>query len=105
MARSTDSTQASKIVIVAGGTGGLGRAVSLAFLNQGDTVAVSYRNQAEFDGLRSVSGKDAKLEGQSLDVTDESASPPWFHFVARRSQGHAEAAQRLHRQHRCTRRY
>lgn len=73
MAPSSTSTQPPKIVVVAGGTGGLGRAVSLAFLNQGDTVAASYRNQPEFDELKSASAPDAKVEGQSLDVTDDSA--------------------------------
>jgi NAD(P)-dependent dehydrogenase (short-subunit alcohol dehydrogenase family) len=73
MAPAPPSTQAPKIVVVAGGTGGLGRAVSLAFLNQGDTVAVSFQKQDEFDALKSAAPKDAKLGGQTLDVTDESA--------------------------------
>lgn len=73
MAADSSSKKQPQVVVVAGGTGGLGRAVSLAFLNQGDTVVVSYRNQSEYDALKSASDKDAKLEGQSVDVTDDSA--------------------------------
>lgn len=63
-----------KVVLVAGGTGGLGRAVSLAFLDEGATVVVTYRKQEELDALKSASGgKVASLEGYNVDVTDESA--------------------------------
>jgi NAD(P)-dependent dehydrogenase (short-subunit alcohol dehydrogenase family) len=59
---------------VAGGTGGLGRAVSLAFLAEGATVVVTYRRQDELDGLRSVAGASAtRLSGHAVDVTDEAA--------------------------------
>lgn len=63
-----------KVVLVAGGTGGLGRAVSLAFLEAGARVVVTYRKQAELDALRSTAGGDgASLEGDSVDVTDAAA--------------------------------
>jgi len=63
-----------KVVLVAGGTGGLGRAVSLAFLQEGAKVVVTYRNQKEFERLRSAAGANApSLEGRSADVTDEAA--------------------------------
>jgi NAD(P)-dependent dehydrogenase (short-subunit alcohol dehydrogenase family) len=62
-----------KVVLVAGGTGGLGRAVSLAFLGEGATVVVTYRNQKEFDLLKSAVAKNSSLEGHSFDVTDEAA--------------------------------
>jgi NAD(P)-dependent dehydrogenase (short-subunit alcohol dehydrogenase family) len=62
-----------KVVLVAGGTGGLGRAVSLAFLEEGATVIVTYRDQREIDALKSEVGERALLEGQSVDVTDETA--------------------------------
>jgi len=63
-----------KKVLVAGGTGGLGRAVSLAFLEEGATVVVTYRHQAEFDALKSSAGANAaQLEGQSVNVLDEAA--------------------------------
>lgn len=68
-----------QVVLVAGGTGGLGRAVSLAFLDQGDIVTVSYRNHTEFDALKSASSLyAAKLHGESLDVTNDAAVS---HFI------------------------
>jgi len=65
---------AGKLALVAGGTGALGSAVALAFLEQGGTVVVTYRRQAEFDRLRHAAGAQAsRLEGQVVDVTDQSA--------------------------------
>jgi NAD(P)-dependent dehydrogenase (short-subunit alcohol dehydrogenase family) len=62
-----------KIVLVAGGTGGLGHAVSLAFLDAGAKVIATYRKPAEFDALKKAAGANAaSLEGHSVDVTDES---------------------------------
>ncbi|OLD16424.1 MAG: short-chain dehydrogenase [Acidobacteriales bacterium 13_1_40CM_3_55_5] len=61
-----------KSVIVAGGTGGLGGAVSLAFRGEGAKVAVTYRSQKEFDALRSAAGPNSSsLEGHRVEVTDE----------------------------------
>ncbi len=61
-------------VLVAGGTGGLGRAVSLAFLQAGATVVVTYREQKEFDALSREAGALAsRLGGHIIDVTDEAA--------------------------------
>jgi NAD(P)-dependent dehydrogenase (short-subunit alcohol dehydrogenase family) len=63
-----------KVALVAGGTGGLGRAVSLAFLQEGATVIVTYKNQSEFDTLRSAAGPNSSmLQGGQVDVTDEVA--------------------------------
>jgi NAD(P)-dependent dehydrogenase (short-subunit alcohol dehydrogenase family) len=63
-----------KVVLVAGGTGGLGRAVSLAFLKEGARVAVTYRKQEELDALKTAAGADtSQLEGFGTDVTDEAA--------------------------------
>lgn len=63
-----------KVVLVAGGTGGLGRAVSLAFLAEGATCFVSYRNHEEFASLEKAAGRSASsLQGISVDVTDEAA--------------------------------
>jgi len=63
-----------KVVLVAGGTGGLGRAVSLAFLEEGARVVVTYRKQEEFDALKGAAGANgSQLEGNSVDVTDEAA--------------------------------
>ena len=64
-----------KSVLVAGGTGGLGRAVSIAFLDEGATVHVTYRSEAEFSSLRSGAGQSApSLHGYTADVTDEQAT-------------------------------
>jgi len=63
-----------KVALVAGGTGGLGRAVSLAFLEQGCNVAVTYRRQEEWDALQSAAGASKeRLEGYGVDVTAEAA--------------------------------
>ena len=62
------------VSLVTGGTGGLGRAVSLAFLEEGARVAVTYRDQGEMDELKRLSGgNSASLAGYRLDVTDEGA--------------------------------
>lgn len=61
-------------VLVAGGTGGLGRAVSLAFLSQQAKVFVTYRSDAEFADLKNDAGASAGLlEGYKADVTSEAA--------------------------------
>ena len=61
-------------MLVAGGTGGLGQAVSLAFLQEGAKVVVTYRKQEEYAALRSVANSaGALLEGHLIDVTDEVA--------------------------------
>ncbi len=63
-----------KSVLVAGGTGGLGRAVSLSFLNESAKVIVTYRDEDEFSGLKNEAGRQSSsLEGHSVDVTDEAA--------------------------------
>jgi NAD(P)-dependent dehydrogenase (short-subunit alcohol dehydrogenase family) len=65
---------AGQSVLVAGGTGGLGRAVSLMFLQQGAQVAVTYRQQGEFDALKQAAGEQViRLDGHIVDVTNESA--------------------------------
>lgn len=61
-----------KVVLVAGGTGGLGKAVSLAFLAEGAKTIVTYRSQPEYDALREAAGSAAeRLGGHTADVTDE----------------------------------
>jgi NAD(P)-dependent dehydrogenase (short-subunit alcohol dehydrogenase family) len=67
-------TLKSKLALVAGGTGGLGRAVSLAFLEQGSRVFVTYRRAQEFQALTTMAGENAsRLVGQNVDVTNETA--------------------------------
>ena len=69
-----DKRNTGKTILVTGGTGGLGRAISLAFLEEGATVLVTYRSQDEFDALKSAAGANAaKLEGKDVDVLEEAA--------------------------------
>lgn len=60
-----------KVVLVAGGTGGLGRAVSLAFLEQGAQVTVTFRHEGEFQTLKDAAADRAtRLSGFNVNVTD-----------------------------------
>jgi NAD(P)-dependent dehydrogenase (short-subunit alcohol dehydrogenase family) len=64
-----------KVALVAGGTGGLGNAVSLAFLEEGAKVVVTYRKEAEYAALKSAAAANAALlEGHLVDITDELAA-------------------------------
>ena len=64
-----------KTVLVCGGTGGLGNAVSLAFLEEGARVVVTYRKEGEYAALKKNAGaKASALEGSLVDATDEHAS-------------------------------
>jgi NAD(P)-dependent dehydrogenase (short-subunit alcohol dehydrogenase family) len=66
---------ANKVVVIAGGTGGLGNAVSRAFLEEDAKVIVTYRKEEEFAALKLGAGaKASALEGFALDVTDEGAT-------------------------------
>ncbi|HTV09094.1 MAG TPA: SDR family NAD(P)-dependent oxidoreductase [Candidatus Aquilonibacter sp.] len=65
---------AGRAVLVAGGSGGLGHAVSLAFLGEGAKVVVPYRSEKEFAELRSAAaGREEQLIGRVVDVLDEGA--------------------------------
>ncbi len=70
---------AGKVVLVAGGTGGLGRAVSLAFVESGARVVVTFQRPDDLDELKKaasaklVAADGASLDGFSVDVTDEAA--------------------------------
>jgi NAD(P)-dependent dehydrogenase (short-subunit alcohol dehydrogenase family) len=70
---------AAKVVLIAGGTGGLGRAVSLAFVEAGARVIVTFRRPGDLDELKKaasaklVAADGASLEGFAVDVTDEAA--------------------------------
>jgi NAD(P)-dependent dehydrogenase (short-subunit alcohol dehydrogenase family) len=62
------------VVVVAGGTGGLGRAVTSAFLEEGATVLVTYRNLPEWEKFKTAASAHAgRLDGHEVDVTDETA--------------------------------
>ena len=64
-----------KVVLVTGGTGGLGREVTMAFLEAGATIVVTYRVPEEFDAVVSAAKKigAAAPAGVSVDVTDAQA--------------------------------
>jgi NAD(P)-dependent dehydrogenase (short-subunit alcohol dehydrogenase family) len=56
--------------LLAGGTRGLGRAVSLAFLKEGASVVVTYLIDQEFADLNTAA--HGNLVGRKVDVTEES---------------------------------
>ena len=79
------------VVLVAGGTGGLGRAVTSAFLEEGATVAVTYRNQPEWEKFKAAASAHApRLEGCEVDVTDETAVRQLIEKIISK-QGHLDA--------------
>jgi NAD(P)-dependent dehydrogenase (short-subunit alcohol dehydrogenase family) len=63
----------AKVVLVTGGTGGLGRAVTLAFLHEGASVIATYIKKDEADALKDAVSPNAPLELLPLDATDEVA--------------------------------
>lgn len=65
---------AGKSVFVAGGTGGLGKAICVMFLEEAAKVHVTYRNGEEFKVLQSLTEQHAsRLQGHQVDLIDESA--------------------------------
>jgi NAD(P)-dependent dehydrogenase (short-subunit alcohol dehydrogenase family) len=72
-----------KVAVIAGGTGGLGRAVSQAFLAEGAKVIVTYRKKQEFEDLKKIAGAAASnLLGYDVDVTDQAAVQKFISTVA-----------------------
>ena len=64
-----------KIILVTGGTGGLGREVTMAFLEAGATILVTYRTPEEYAAVVTAAQRiGAKPPvGAIVDVTDEPA--------------------------------
>lgn len=64
-----------KIVLVTGGTGGLGREVTMAFLEAGAIVIVTYRAEAEFTAVVTAAQRIGATPpaGLGVDVTDAEA--------------------------------
>jgi NAD(P)-dependent dehydrogenase (short-subunit alcohol dehydrogenase family) len=78
-----------KIVLVAGGTGGLGREVTVAFLEAGANVIVTYIVPEEFADVVAASKRmgAAPPEGVTVDVTDaEAVEKCVAEIVAQRSR-------------------
>ena len=72
-----------KVAVIAGGTGGLGRAVSQAFLAEGAKVIVTYRKKQEFEDLKKIAGAAASnLLGLDVDVTDHAAVQKFISTIA-----------------------
>jgi NAD(P)-dependent dehydrogenase (short-subunit alcohol dehydrogenase family) len=67
-----NSRFSNTLALVAGGTGGLAKAVSLAFLEEGAEVVVTYRKPEEYSALERDSRQhSARLTGFQVDVTDQ----------------------------------
>src|SRR6185312_54214 len=62
-----------KTALVAGGTGGLGRAVAAALLREGARVIVTYRRPSEMDSLARLAEDAAALEGHAVDLSNDVA--------------------------------
>lgn len=61
-----------RVVLVTGGTGGLGGAVVRAFLDGGSTVVASWRRRETFDAL-SVALHNDRLHGIEVNLTDRAS--------------------------------
>jgi len=75
----------SKTIVVTGGTGALGRAISHAFIREGATVVTTFRSAAQYQDVSAAleQGRE-RLEGEQLDVTDELAVRALVHGVMER---------------------
>ena len=63
-----------RTVLVAGGTGALGSAVSAAFAQEGAAVIATYRSPAELDRFKATTAAaGVAIEAERVDVTDEAA--------------------------------
>jgi len=70
-----ETSLSGKTVIVAGGTGGLGAAITRMLLAYDAQVAVTFRNDAEWAALQeSAADAQSRLAGFRVDVTDEKAT-------------------------------
>jgi len=68
------NTLAGKVALVTGGTGGLGRSITLAFLHEGASVVATYIREDEAASLRAAVGANQHLELLPLNATDETAT-------------------------------
>jgi NAD(P)-dependent dehydrogenase (short-subunit alcohol dehydrogenase family) len=72
---SSQNSFEGRVALVAGGTGGLGHDVSLAFAGAGASVVVTYQVREEFDALvaEATGAGKAAPSGVPVDVTDPDA--------------------------------
>jgi len=63
-----------KVAFITGATGGLGRAVTMAFLEEGAFVVAAGQRPESFESLRKTTGAaGARLQKEVLNATDENA--------------------------------
>jgi NAD(P)-dependent dehydrogenase (short-subunit alcohol dehydrogenase family) len=62
-----------RVVVITGGTGGLGGAVATAFLQAGAKVIVTYRNEQDFDALKASANAPGNLHGIKTNVLEEAS--------------------------------
>jgi len=63
-----------KVALVSGGTGALGRAVTLALLREGAEVTVTFRSESELSALKvAAGGESGRLDARRIDITDAAA--------------------------------
>jgi NAD(P)-dependent dehydrogenase (short-subunit alcohol dehydrogenase family) len=63
-----------KVALVAGGTGALGRAVTLALLREEAEVTVTFRSENELSALKVAAGGDSgRLDARRIDITNAAA--------------------------------
>ena len=75
----------ARVVIITGGTGGLGKAVTKQFLAHDYQVLVTYRDDEELkDLLESVSEAKSRLEARRIDVTDEASLDELAAYVSKK---------------------
>ena len=77
----------NKVALITGGTGGLGRAVTLAFLHEGASVIASYIKKDEADALRDAVGPHAHLELLPLDASNEAECRAFIDGITARHGG------------------
>src|SRR4051812_5904598 len=64
----------NQVALIAGGTGALGRAVTMAFVDEGAQVIVTYRDAGELAEVKRAAGANAaSIHAQQVDVTDINA--------------------------------
>ncbi len=75
----------SKVAVITGGTGGLGKAVTRAFLSAGYNVTVTYRSDDELkDLLEYCDDFKKELDAHRIDVTDEASLDDLAEKVAKK---------------------